>query len=235
MGVAAGASSRVKKESVPESYILPPNKCPGNDTVRPCCTVPVIDLEGAGSNGWNQAGVIEQILRASKEFEFFQAIERPQQGVAGLIGARKKPDPRVLSLMDMMSPTCPYREYQAGLYIRALALRILELISQGLDLETHYFNSELSRATFFAVNHYPTCADPSLTLGLPKHCDPNLITFLLQGDLCGLQVYKDGEWMTVEALPNSFVVNLGHQMESAQVVKVMTLEKGGLGFESHEG
>jgi isopenicillin N synthase-like dioxygenase len=62
---------------------------------------------------------------------------------------------------------------------RKLTLLILDLIGEGLGLESGYFWDELSQVQFMSINHYPRCLDPSLTLGLPKHCDPNLITLVL--------------------------------------------------------
>ena len=108
-----------------------------------------------------------------------------------------------------------YREVVATYSVEAkkLGLRILELLSEGLGLESGYFGSKLTEAQLLVVNHYPPRPDPSLTLGIPKHCDPNLITILLQGDVHGLQVFKDGEWIGVEPLPNAFVVNIGHQLQ----------------------
>jgi isopenicillin N synthase-like dioxygenase len=94
-----------------------------------------------------------------------------------------------------------------------LASGILELIAEGLGLESGYFGGKLSENAFLSVNRYPPCPDPSLTLGLPKHCDPNLITILLQGDVCGLQVFKDGEWIGVGPVPNAFVINIGYQLQ----------------------
>ncbi|KAJ7977267.1 Oxoglutarate/iron-dependent dioxygenase [Quillaja saponaria] len=64
-----------------------------------------------------------------------------------------------------------------------------------------------------AVNYYPPCPDPSSTLGSPKHSDVNLVILLLQGEVNGLQVMKDGEWLAVEALPSAFVVNIGHMLQ----------------------
>lgn len=97
---------------------------------------------------------------------------------------------------------------------KKLGLRILELISEGLGLESDYFGDKYSEALAIAVNHYPPCPDPSLTLGISKHCDPNLITILHQGDgVSGLQVFKDGEWIGVEPLPNAIVVNIGNQLQ----------------------
>ncbi|KAL4341174.1 hypothetical protein GQ457_08G021010 [Hibiscus cannabinus] len=108
-----------------------------------------------------------------------------------------------------------YRETVAAYSIEAkkLGLRILELISEGLGLSSGFFGDDLSESVILSVNHYPPCPDPSLTLGVPKHCDPNLLTILHQGDIYGLQVFKDGEWIGVEPMHNAFVVNIGLQLQ----------------------
>ena len=64
--------------------------------------------------------------------------------------------------------------------VRELRLQLLDLISKGLELGSEYFNDELSSVQLLAINYYPPCPDPSLTLGLHKHSDVNLVTFLLQ-------------------------------------------------------
>lgn len=74
------------------------------------------------------------------------------------------------------------------------------------------------------MNHYPQCPDPSLTLGCADHIDPNLITILLQGNIPGLQVFKDGEWASVNPIPDAFVVNLGHQLEIISNGKLRSVE-----------
>ncbi|XP_059660369.1 flavanone 3-dioxygenase 2-like isoform X2 [Cornus florida] len=108
-----------------------------------------------------------------------------------------------------------YREV-VGTYsveVRKLSFRILELICEGLGLQMGCLGDELTKSQILTVNRYPPCPDPSLTLGLQKHCDPNLITILLQGDVYGLQVFKDGQWIGIEPLPNAFVVNIGYQLQ----------------------
>ncbi|KAG5250491.1 hypothetical protein OIU77_025975 [Salix suchowensis] len=97
--------------------------------------------------------------------------------------------------------------------VMKLASEILELICEGLGLECGYFGGKLSENSMLSVNRYPPCPDPTLTLGLPKHCDPNLITILLQGDVCGLQVFKHGEWIGVGPVPDAFVINIGYQLQ----------------------
>ncbi|KAM6592249.1 hypothetical protein CsatA_014854 [Cannabis sativa] len=109
--------------------------------------------------------------------------------------------------------------------VRKLSMRILDLISKGLGLENGYFynKSELCNVHIITLNHYPPCPDPSLTLGLPKHSDPNLITLLLQ-QMDGLQILKDQQWFALKPFPNAFVVNVGHILEILSNGKVKSVE-----------
>lgn len=108
--------------------------------------------------------------------------------------------------------------------IRNLSCRILELIGEGLGLEAGYLE-EISQVQLLVGNYYPPCPDPSLTLGLLKHCDPSLITILLQEDVSGLQVLlNDGKWMVVSAIPDAFVVNIGNQLQIISNGKLRSLE-----------
>ncbi|CAJ2669168.1 unnamed protein product [Trifolium pratense] len=93
---------------------------------------------------------------------------------------------------------------------RALGLRILDLISEGLGLGPNYFSGELSENPVVISHHYPPCPEPSLTLGASKHKDPNILTILFQErNITALHVLKDGAWIPVEPIPNAFVVNMG--------------------------
>ncbi|XAR61111.1 Hyoscyamine (6S)-dioxygenase [Bertholletia excelsa] len=95
--------------------------------------------------------------------------------------------------------------------LKELSRTILELIGQGLGLEPGFFKG-ISELQLLSANYYPPCPDPSLTLGILKHCDPSFITILLQ-DVSGLQVVKGQQWVGVEALPNAFLVNIGNQLQ----------------------
>ncbi|KAM0972620.1 hypothetical protein ACFX13_016313 [Malus domestica] len=110
--------------------------------------------------------------------------------------------------------------------VRELAWKILELMSQGLGLGPGYFRGEVSQEMLLSANYYPPCPEPSLTLGLPKHGDPNLITILLQGDdhVSGLQVLKDGEWISVVPFPHALVVNVGYQLQVISNGKLKSAE-----------
>ncbi|XP_045786294.1 protein DOWNY MILDEW RESISTANCE 6-like [Trifolium pratense] len=108
--------------------------------------------------------------------------------------------------------------------IKELGSRIMDLISEGLGLKCGYFDNDLTGSLIISINHYPPCPEPSLTLGLSKHKDPYLITILMQDGVSGLQVLKDGKWITVEPLPHAFVINIGHLLEIISKGKLKSAE-----------
>jgi isopenicillin N synthase-like dioxygenase len=66
------------------------------------------------------------------------------------------------------------------------------------------------------VNFYPRCPQPELTLGVAAHSDPGGMTMLLVDDhVRGLQVRSpdDGKWITVDPVPDAFIVNVGDQIQ----------------------
>ncbi|BBM98303.1 salicylic acid 3-hydroxylase [Marchantia polymorpha subsp. ruderalis] len=97
---------------------------------------------------------------------------------------------------------------------QALAIRLLKLISESLGLESNYLVAACGEPkVVMAINHYPPCPDPSLTMGIKAHSDPNTITMLLQDDVGGLQVFKEDRWIDVRPLPNALVINVGDQLQ----------------------
>ncbi|KAI6684196.1 hypothetical protein NL676_030109 [Syzygium grande] len=120
-----------------------------------------------------------------------------------------------------------YREL-AGKYsveVRKLSMLLLELIGEGLGLESGFFErDELNRVQLMALNRYPPCPNPSLTLGLPRHRDVNLITVILQGPVHGLQVLEDGQWLALQPLPDAFVINIGLALQIISNGKLRSAE-----------
>jgi isopenicillin N synthase-like dioxygenase len=103
-------------------------------------------------------------------------------------------------------------EYCTG--VRALVLRLLKAISESLGLEKDYINKALGKhGQHVSMNYYPPCPQPELTFGVPGHTDPTMITVLLPNEVPGLQVFKNGKWMAVNSVPNTFVINIGDQMQ----------------------
>ncbi|XP_059660367.1 hyoscyamine 6-dioxygenase-like [Cornus florida] len=254
-------------QSLPETYVFPPDKRPEKLSVPLCKTIPVIDLGKVVDH--DRSDTVQQILNASQEFGFFQVINH---GVSENIiddavslfkeffNMQDEDKPSVYSedcrfftsslnyaneefhlWRDVLRHPChPFEEWMKiwpekptryrevvrtySAEVRELSQRILQMICEGLGLQPGYFRDELTKSQKLSVNHYPPRPDPSLTLGLHKHCDPNLITILHQGDVYGLQVFKDGQWIGIEPLPNAFVVNIGYQLQVISNGKLRSVE-----------
>lgn len=98
--------------------------------------------------------------------------------------------------------------------------RLLSLISLGLGLEKDLLKKKIGDKPILKAqgNYYPPCPDPELTLGLSVHTDLNALTVVLQSEgVTGLQVIKDGKWVSVDPVPNAFVVNLGDQIQVTSI------------------
>lgn len=99
-------------------------------------------------------------------------------------------------------------------HMKVLAQKILGLISESLGLPSSCI--EESVGEFYqniTVSYYPPCPQPELTLGLQSHSDMGAVTLLIQDDVGGLQVFKNGEWITVQPLSHGVLVILGDQTE----------------------
>lgn len=96
--------------------------------------------------------------------------------------------------------------------------RLLKILSINLGLKEDYlqnaFGGEEEVGACLRTNFYPKCPQPELTLGLSSHSDPGGMTILLPDhDVPGLQVRKDGKWITVKPAPHAFTVNIGDQLQ----------------------
>lgn len=98
--------------------------------------------------------------------------------------------------------------------MKALAQKLLAFMSESLGLPSSCIEDAVG--DFYqniTVSYYPPCPQPELTLGLQSHSDMGAITLLIQDDVGGLQVLKDGEWVMVQPLSDAIVVILADQTE----------------------
>ncbi|KAM7497542.1 hypothetical protein LguiA_021956 [Lonicera macranthoides] len=65
------------------------------------------------------------------------------------------------------------------------------------------------------LNYYPTCPNPELTVGVGRHSDVSTLTILLQDEIGGLYVRKDGteNWIHVPPVSGSLVINIGDALQ----------------------
>lgn len=98
--------------------------------------------------------------------------------------------------------------------MKLLALKLLALISRSKNLESSHIEDAVGEIyQNITVSYYPPCPQPELTLGLQSHSDMGAITLLIQDDVGGLEVLKDGEWVTVQPLSDAIVAIIGDQTE----------------------
>lgn len=105
-----------------------------------------------------------------------------------------------------------------------LSLRLLEAFCAGLGLPPDTLNREFigQHTSFVRLNHYPVrdplanssvAHQPAAGLGVHHHTDAGALTVLLQDEVGGLQVYREGLWHDITPLAGAFVINTADMMQ----------------------
>lgn len=102
-----------------------------------------------------------------------------------------------------------------GIEVQNLFKRLLAVMSKNLCMKDDHLEKAFQHYNlFFRANYYPPCPQPDLVLGTHGHKDHGCLTVLLQDkDMDGLQVCKDGQWFSVDPIPNALVINIGDQLQ----------------------
>lgn len=67
------------------------------------------------------------------------------------------------------------------------------------------------------IYRYPICLKPERTWGIDVHTDSSVLSIIHQDDVGGLQVDKDHQWLDVEPIPNTLIVNIGDMLQVRNV------------------
>lgn len=109
--------------------------------------------------------------------------------------------------------------------VRSLAEKLICILAEELGQERGALQNRLvggpdgELTQSIRTNYYtPIAAEasPNESEGLCRlsaHSDPGGLTVLLQNDVAGFEVKKDGLWVEVEPIANALVVNIGDQIE----------------------
>jgi len=94
--------------------------------------------------------------------------------------------------------------------VTPLAERLVQILAQKVNIKFSYFQENCSAHTcFLRLNRYPPCPLHSRVFGLLPHTDSSFLTILNQDQIGGLQLMKDGKWISVKPNPQALVVNIG--------------------------
>ncbi|EYU40361.1 hypothetical protein ABFS82_02G140600 [Erythranthe guttata] len=119
--------------------------------------------------------------------------------------------------IDLWPSDPPSYKEKMGNYAKAVHIlhkELMEVLFESLGLKPDYLQNDIEEGSqVMAVNFYPACPEPNLTLGLPPHSDYGLLTILLQNQR-GLETMdNDGKWQSVPVIKEGLVVQLGDHME----------------------
>ncbi|GMN75087.1 hypothetical protein TIFTF001_052544 [Ficus carica] len=98
-----------------------------------------------------------------------------------------------------------------GSHATAVTERLMELLSEGLGLESGKFKElSFSESKLFVGHCYPYCPQPDLTVGSGSHTDAGILGILIQNQVPGLQVKHGDVWVDVKPpLHGGLIVNVG--------------------------
>ncbi|XP_051135476.1 protein SRG1-like [Andrographis paniculata] len=119
-------------------------------------------------------------------------------------------------LLSNLSPTFRNAIETYSSELKLLAIKILKQMAKALNMKEEEMETLFEEGVQSArISYYPPCPQPDLVLGFSPHSDANALTILLHANgINGLQVNKDGVWIPVAPLPNSFTVNIGDILEA---------------------
>uniref|UniRef100_A0A5B7AG64 gibberellin 2beta-dioxygenase n=1 Tax=Davidia involucrata TaxID=16924 RepID=A0A5B7AG64_DAVIN len=98
--------------------------------------------------------------------------------------------------------------------VSELAQRIAEILAESLgcsrSTSTFFSKSGLPAGScYLRMNRYPPCPISSKVFGLMPHTDSDFLTILHQDQVGGLQLVKDGKWISVQPNPEALIINIG--------------------------
>ncbi|KAK4563907.1 hypothetical protein RGQ29_006119 [Quercus rubra] len=212
--------------SVPASYAFTPSPSPSDQAVSedPEDSIPVIDFSLLTSGTPDQRSqLIQQLGQACKDWGFFKVInhgvpeslmEAMIEGIRGFFNLTDE-EKREFEGKNLLDPISELSlEYCKR--TRGVARELLKAISESLGLEPFYIEKVMNLdkgLQMFNANFYPPCPQPELVMGLPPHSDHGLLSLVTHNGIGGFQLQHNGMWVNVNAIPNSFLVNIADQLE----------------------
>jgi isopenicillin N synthase-like dioxygenase len=99
--------------------------------------------------------------------------------------------------------------------VKKVCITIIKHMAKALKVEPKEMLELFDDITqSMRMNFYPPCPEPENVIGLNPHSDAAALTILLQAnEIEGLQIRKDGQWISIKPLADAFVINVGDILE----------------------
>ncbi|KAK7411441.1 hypothetical protein VNO78_02874 [Psophocarpus tetragonolobus] len=115
-----------------------------------------------------------------------------------------------------------FRDLFKEMFVQMSKLGVVleSIINECLGLPTNFlkeFNDDRNSDFLVALRYFP--ASNNDNNGLLEHEDGNIVSLVIQDEVGGLQVHKNGEWIPVVPVEGTIVVNLG------DVIQVLSNKK----------
>nr|XP_019703879.1 probable 2-oxoglutarate-dependent dioxygenase AOP1 [Elaeis guineensis] len=99
--------------------------------------------------------------------------------------------------------------------VQKLEQMVERMVLQSLGVDKYWTSHTESLAHGVRLGEHGIPLDQETKIAMVSHVDPNMMTIICQHQVKGLEVQtKDGEWIDVEPLPNSFTVVIGEVFEA---------------------
>ncbi|KAL9420502.1 hypothetical protein AB3S75_038136 [Citrus x aurantiifolia] len=98
--------------------------------------------------------------------------------------------------------------------LKNLSIKIINQMAKALKMDPNDIKQFEDGVQSMRMNYYPSCQQPEQVIGFNPHTDGSALTILLQlNEMDGLQIKKDGMRVPVKALPDTFIINVGDNLE----------------------
>ncbi|EEF33888.1 Naringenin,2-oxoglutarate 3-dioxygenase, putative [Ricinus communis] len=217
--------AKLSLESIPPRYVRQDQDQPIN-VQNQNVEVPVIDMERLLSQE-SMHSELAKLHCACRDWGFFQLVNH--QVSASLLEKMKIEVQEFFNLpMEKKKKLWQYPGEVEGFgqplletldtyswEVKNLAKIILAQMAKTLEMEAKEMTEIFEDGhQSIRINYYPPCPQPEKVIGLTPHSDATGLTILLQlNEVEGLQINKNGKWVTVKPIPNAFIINIGDILE----------------------